>query len=267
MNGNPLVLEIKGNSLDDGPGIRSVVFFKGCPLSCVWCHNPESQGAAAELSFDGEKCIRCGTCSFLCGLGALSETNPGFVDRGKCDRCFACVQECPSGALSLMGTAMTPEEIAARVLCDKPFYDTSGGGVTLSGGEPTLFMNFTSRLLQILKAEGVHTLVETCGFFQYDNFSAAILPYTDTVFYDLKIFDEGAHKKYCGVPNGTILENFVKLADTARSGGPELLPRVPLVPGITDTPENLRAIAAFLREHSIDEARLLSYNPLWRAKT
>ncbi len=136
----PLVAEIKRNSLDDGPGIRSVVFFKGCPLRCVWCHNPECIRPEAEILHREASCMGCGACAEACTSGALGPAGPAALDRDACDLCGACVEECPTGALSLVGTAYTPEALARELARDRAFYDNSGGGVTLSGGEPTLFM-------------------------------------------------------------------------------------------------------------------------------
>jgi len=262
----PLILDIKGNSLDDGPGIRNVIFFKGCPLSCVWCHNPESKSANVEISFDPKECIGCDTCLSACGQAALSRDNPFFIDRRKCDLCFACIDVCPSGALSRVGREMGIEEIVSKVLMDKPFFDTSGGGVTLSGGEPTLFMGFVSQLLASLRANGIGTLIETCGQFDFDKFMDALYPNLDAVYYDIKLFDNDAHERYCGVSNARILENFTRLCTEARAGAKILLPRIPLIPGITDTVENISGIAGFLRSLGVNKAALMAYNPLWHEK-
>ncbi|MFY9397631.1 MAG: glycyl-radical enzyme activating protein [Desulfomonilia bacterium] len=263
----PLILDIKGNSLDDGPGIRTVVFFKGCPLCCVWCHNPESRKAALEIAFDSKKCIGCGACRDACPEKALSENNPYYIDRNRCTLCFACVRECPSGALERVGREMSVQEIVERILPDKPFFAVSGGGVTLSGGEPTLFMDFASGLLKALKQEKIHTLVETCGWFDMERFMAMIYPCTDTIYFDLKIMDPALHKTFCGVPNDRILANFARLVRQAAEDGKEVLPRTPLVPGITDTVENIRGIAGFLKGLGVTRADLLAYNPLWHDKS
>lgn len=263
---NPLIIDIKGNSLDDGPGIRSVIFFKGCPLSCVWCHNPESRHPLAELSFDPQKCISCGSCIEKCQMGALSRDNIFFVDRKKCTICFECATECPTGALSRIGQKMTQEEIIEKVLKDKPFFDSSGGGVTISGGEPTLHMDFLSGLLKSLKESGIHTLIETCGYFDFDEFKATVLPYTDMIYMDIKLLNPEQHKRYCGVDNAHILENFIRLHELSIQGGFEIIPRTPLIPGITDTEENLDAIASFLKSNQVKEIRLLPNNPAWHEK-
>jgi pyruvate formate lyase activating enzyme len=264
---NPLILEIKGNSLDDGPGIRSVVFFKGCPLSCVWCHNPESKKIVAEISFDAKVCIDCGACRDVCPKKALARENRFYIDRSKCDLCFFCVDACPSGALDRVGKIMTVEDIIKRILPDKPFFDTSGGGVTLSGGEPTLYMDFTAQLLKTLKQKNIHTLLETCGYFDLNRFMDTIYPYLDTIYFDIKIIDSAAHKKYCGLPNEKILDNFKHISNMAKKDNKILLPRTPLIPDITDTEKNIKDIAAFLKSLNIAEAALLSYNPLWHEKS
>jgi pyruvate formate lyase activating enzyme len=262
----PLILDVKGNSLDDGPGIRTVVFFKGCPLSCAWCHNPESKGAAQDISFDSRECIGCGTCLSLCPRGALSKKNPFYIDRNRCDLCFTCVNECPSGALARVGKEMTVEEIAGKVLLDKPFFDTSGGGVTLSGGEPTLHMSFASRLLELLNTRGIHTLLETCGLFDSDAFINEMYPYLDAIYFDIKLIDDVAHRRYCGVSNTKILGNLSMLIELTAGDGVSFLPRVPLIPDITDTAENIEGIARFLTGRSVKKAAFLTYNPLWPEK-
>lgn len=263
----PLILEIKGNSLDDGPGIRSVVFYKGCPLSCVWCHNPESKKATVEISFDPNACIDCGSCRNVCPEHAISKDNPFYIDRHQCNLCFLCVDACPSGALDRVGKTMSVDEILKKILPDKPFFDTSGGGVTLSGGEPTLFMDFTSALLRCIKQNDIHTLLETCGFFDLNKFMDLLYPHLDMIYFDIKIIDSAAHKQHCGVPNEKILENFASLAQKTVHDGKILLPRTPLIPNITDTEENIHGIAAFLKSLNITQAAVLAYNPLWHEKS
>jgi pyruvate formate lyase activating enzyme len=259
----PLIFEIKGNSLDDGPGIRTVVFFKGCPLSCAWCHNPESKRREQELSFDKKKCVGCDTCIDLCTEKALDRKNPYFVDRERCSLCMACVDACPSGALSTMGKAMTVDEIIRTVEKDIPFFKNSGGGVTLSGGEPTLFMDFTASLAAGMRQRGIPVLLETCGLFNYDAFMERIYPNLDMIFFDIKIIDAEEHRRRCCQPNDVILDNFIKLNARYRDGGITVLPRVPLIPGLTATEENLAAIADFLRSQGARRVSLLQNNPLW----
>lgn len=262
----PLILEIKGNSLDDGPGIRSVVFFKGCPISCIWCHNPESKNPYSELSYDASKCINCGECQKVCTINAIAGYKTIDIDRKKCNLCFACVDVCPSKALTRVGFSMSVNEITERVLKDKEFYNVSGGGVTLSGGEPTMFPVFIGQLLSKLKENKIHTLLETCGQFKLSLIKKHILPFIDLIYYDLKLIDSDRHRKYCGVSNHNILGNFKSLYGLSQKMDFILIPRTPLIPDITDTEENLMGIAEFLSEIGVREAHLLPYNPLWYEK-
>ena len=263
MKNESLLFDIKGSSMDDGPGIRTVVFFKGCPLSCIWCHNPESKSQSAELLFNVGKCIGCGNCIKNCTKGAVSSGSACFIDRGKCVLCFKCATNCPSGALEQVGMPVTIDSLMAMLLRDKPFFDASGGGVTLSGGESLMNMGFVSELLACLHGEGVHTLVETCGVFNYPSFEKSVLPHTDTVYMDIKLIDPDEHKRYCGLTNEVILKNYIYLKDAAYSGDLDFLPRIPLIPGITDTPDNLDGIAEFLQDNHWHRVQLLPYNPLW----
>ena len=263
---SPVLFEIKGNSLDDGPGIRSVIFFKGCPLDCTWCHNPEGKRPEPELSFDAGVCVGCDTCSGICDKNALDRKNPLFVDRTRCDQCFRCVEACPSGALSRVGRQWTIAEIVRMIIRDKPFFSTSGGGVTLSGGEPTMFMDSLSPLLPALKAEGIHILLETCGLFSLDRFDRMVYPFLDMIYMDIKLIDPEMHRRYCGVSNETILKNLEVLHSRAKNGGIPILPRIPLIPEITATKVNLSGIAGWLKKIDVEQAALMAYHPLWREK-
>jgi len=262
-NDTALIFEVKGNSLDDGPGIRTVVFFKGCPLDCVWCHNPESKSGRIALSFDKEACIMCDACREVCTANALSRDNPYYIDRDKCTLCMSCVEECPSGSLSPVGRYWTTQELIAEVEKDIPFFHTSGGGITLSGGEPTRYMNFIARFLKEVAPREINILLETCGLFDLQHFLENVYPWLNIIYFDIKLFDEDKHRHYCGASNRSILENFTELSKRCRKDGVELLPRVPLVPGITATRDNLTAIARFLKGLDIHQVGLLSYNPLW----
>ena len=222
----PLILEIKGNSLDDGPGIRSVIFFKGCPLSCVWCHKPESKNPGPEISFDQNACIRCNTCMDVCRPKAISRHNRFFIDRSICDGCLKCVDACPSNALEQVGKILGIEEILNRILVYKPFFEASGGGVTVSGGEPTLNMDFLATLLAALKAEKIHTLIETCGQFNLKGFKQSVYPYADIIYFDLKLADAGDHYQFCGIGNRVILDNFTALQTLYLQGSAMVLPRI-----------------------------------------
>lgn len=263
----PLILELKGNSLDDGPGIRTAIFFKGCPLSCIWCHNPESKRVEAELSVSLADCIGCGTCESVCPQGAASPRQEGIVDRSKCVRCFSCTEECPPKALQRVGAEYSLEEIVEKCVKDKPFYDVSGGGVTLTGGEATLFPEWVGELSKALKEQGISIHLETCGLFSYDKVKEHMLPHISSIYMDVKIMDPAQHKKYCGASNEVILENFSKLLNDSKEMGFTLLPRTPLVPGITDTDDNLEAISQLYAELGVKKTELLPYNPTWYGKT
>ena len=255
----PLIVEVKRGSLEDGPGIRSVVFFKGCPLRCVFCHNPEAQQPGPEIALVTQRCIRCGSCAERCPLSAIDLLSSSRIDRGQCDFCGQCAAECPSGALRLIGKYWSVEELAEWLLRDLPFYRESGGGVTLSGGECTLFPDYVHRLGASLRAEEVHIAIETCGFFDYGVFSEKILPHVDLVLFDLKLIDAQASLRYLGQPNERMLSNLKRLL-TER--GVRVLPRIPLIPGITDTRQNLAGIVDQLYEAGATEVALLAYNPL-----
>lgn len=263
----PLVLELKGNSLDDGPGIRTAIFFKGCPLRCIWCHNPESKSTAAELSVSLADCIGCGTCKSVCPQGAADPSRPGIIDRGKCVRCFACAKSCPPKALQRVGEEMPMDEIIRRCVADKPFYDVSGGGVTLTGGEATMFPAWTGELARKLNEEGIRVHLETCGQFNYEKVRSDLLPHISSIYMDVKLIDRDMHWKYCGVYNDVILDNFRRLVVDSAEMGFSFLPRTPLIPDITDTDENLSAIARLYKETGVTKTELLPYNPTWYGKT
>lgn len=261
-----LIFDIKRNSLDDGPGIRSVVFFKGCPLSCDWCQNPESIDTGFELLFDAEKCIDCDDCVRICPANAIDKNRTDPIVREACTQCFDCVQACPSGALEVVGRDLAVDELTREVLADQPFFEASGGGVTVSGGEPLMQMDRVAELFKRLSQQNIHTLIETSGFFNFRAFEKKVLPYTNTVYMDIKLMQSAAHKRYCGVPNEVILSNFTSLQALAAAGTLDVLPRVPLIPGVTATAENLTAIADFVVTQGAKRIQLLPYNPLFLDK-
>jgi pyruvate formate lyase activating enzyme len=264
--GKLIAFAVKRGSLDDGPGIRTAVFFKGCPLSCRWCHNPEGISPAREIAWDGGRCINCLSCVKACTRGALPPSGPSGLVRSKCDLCGACVSACPSKAMRIFGDELSFAEMAGMIRRDLPFMRNSGGGVTLSGGEPTVQMEAASGLASLCRAEGVHVLMETCGQFDMDRFSKSLLPHLDAIYIDLKIADTEAHERFCGIGNETILSNFSALAQMSVEGRFALLPRVPLVPGVTDTRENLEAIAEIVGSAGLKKISLLPYNPTWGGK-
>lgn len=264
MRGYPLIFDLNGFALDDGPGLRTTVFFKGCPLSCVWCHNPESWSPELEIALYPEHCIDCRICVSVCPEGAIS---PGLrnkrifeerIDRKLCSSCGACAVVCPAGAIKTVGKYYPPEVLLKKLLENRPFYDCTSGGVTFSGGEPTMHMPYLSSIMRRLKDEGVHTALQTSGMFGPEEFCADILPFADIIYFDLKIIDSERHKKYTGAGNELILRNFRLLASTAHD---KIVPRTPLVAGITDADGNIEGITAFLKEAGYDSPILLPYNP------
>ncbi|MCP5111085.1 MAG: glycyl-radical enzyme activating protein [bacterium] len=261
-----LIFDIKRNCSEDGPGIRTTVFFKGCPLSCSWCQNPEGIGASPSLSFRKAACrpAGCGApCVKTCSENALRVAEPLAVDFAACTRCDLCFEACPTRALEPVGYRISLDRLLYKVLIDKPFFAATGGGVTVSGGEPTQQMRCLGHLLEALKREGVHTALETCGFFAFERFRELALPHLDLIYFDLKLFDEAASRRYTGQSNQLILENFVRLVEAA---GIRVVPRIPLVPGITDTAENLEDLARFLRRHHVRDCALMPFNPLYQDK-
>lgn len=261
------VLQLQRMSTEDGPGIRTSVFMKGCSLNCLWCHNPESIDKKRELQWIGSRCIMCGTCIGFCKEEALSLTSRGVViDRKKCKECLLCTVECPSTALEVIGEKMVPSALIEEILKDRVYFEKSGGGVTIGGGEPALQGLFVEDVLDRLKKEGIHTAIDTCGQASYKIYQR-LLPLSDLVLFDLKIMDLKLHKKYTGHTNEKILENLKLIADfiTHGNGSTRLWIRTPLIPGATDNSENIREIAAFITSHLsdvIERWELLQFNNL-----
>jgi pyruvate formate lyase activating enzyme len=261
MPGLPFIVDVKRHSLEDGPGIRSVVFFKGCPLRCVFCQNPEAQNACAEIAFRAERCVDCGACVSVCLRRAVDRTGRGRLDRSLCDGCGKCAHVCPSSALAVVGQPYEVGELVELLMRDEPFYRHSGGGVTFSGGECTMFPDYLWAVAFALKARGLHTAVETCGEFAPAVFVERLLPVLDLVYFDLKFADPLLHLAHTGRDNHRILDNLALLMRTAPD---RVHVRIPLVPGITATEKNLAGLAASLRELGVRQAILLPYNPLGR---
>jgi pyruvate formate lyase activating enzyme len=256
-----LIANVKRNSLDDGPGIRSVVFFKGCPLRCAWCQNPETLSTRAEIQRSGDLCTRCEACVDVCPVH-VARPGTDAQDASGCQRCGRCVEACTPRARRLVGTPANVEDLARLLARDAPFYRRSGGGVTLSGGEPTVHAHLAGRLAARLDEAGIPVLLETCGLFGWTPFERHLLPHISTVYFDLKLADDHRHREATGHSNRRILQNLRRLV--ARTI--DLLVRVPLVPGLTDDAENLTAIARHLRSLGLDRLALLPYNPLWIPK-
>ncbi|MHA1659005.1 MAG: glycyl-radical enzyme activating protein [Promethearchaeota archaeon] len=257
------IVDVKRNALDDGPGIRTLIFFKGCPLSCVWCQNPETKSPFQEISFDKENCSKCEKCVDACDLGAISFSNKYRINRSICNLCGKCVEVCPNNALKFVGTEYNIDDLINLILKDKVFYDNSGGGITLSGGEPTFHIDYAHELLKELKKENIHTCLETCGYYNSEKFKDLMLPYLDLIYFDMKIYDSNLHLKYCNKSNVTILKNF---EDLIKNENVEILPRIPLIPNITSTEENLKNLAKYLTSLNIRKIEMLPYNPLWLSK-
>lgn len=262
-DGRPLVFDIKRHALEDGPGIRSTVFFKGCQLRCVWCQNPESIDFGPEIAFFPNDCIKCGDCVEACPVSACKLKNPLLIDRKKCTRCGECVKVCPGRALRMAGNYLSVGEITEIVLRDRVFYEVSGGGVTLSGGEPTLHMEFISALLTSLRTHGIHTAIQTNGCFAWAKFEKSILPNVDLIMFDVKLTNRQSHIHFTGRSNRGIMENLKKLMKLSPE---KVLPRVPLIPGFTAASDNLEAIAAFLKDLGVKRCSLLPYNPTFLSK-
>jgi len=258
-----LIADIKRNSLDDGPGIRTVIFFKGCPLSCTWCQNPETKSPFLEISFSMEDCSMCKTCITTCDQGAIDFNNTYRINRSTCNLCGNCIDHCPERALKFEGTEYELDELIKILLKDKTFFKNSGGGITLSGGEPTIHIDYINRLLKNLK-NNIHVCLETCGYFDLKRVEELIIPYIDLIYFDLKIYDGAMHKRYCGVSNKLIFYNFEQILKFNTTV--EIIPRIPLIPGITSTDENLRQLSRYLKSLNIKTIGLLPYNPLWVAK-
>jgi pyruvate formate lyase activating enzyme len=262
-----LVFDIQRFSIHDGPGIRTTVFLKGCPLACPWCHNPESQATTPELIFWPGRCIGCEACLIACPHGALSIAIEEGARRivtnaAHCQLCAGCVDACYAGAREIVGRRMTVGEVLVEVARDVPFYDQSGGGVTFSGGEPLAQPEFLAGLLRACRAREIGTAVDTCGYAPWSVVDR-VRPYVDLFLYDLKLMDDARHRQVTGVSNELILDNLQRLA----AAGHRLRARVPVIPGLNDDEANIDALGAFVAALpgavSVD---LLAYHPTARDK-
>ena len=254
-----VITNVQRFSTEDGPGIRTTVFFKGCPLHCPWCHNPEGLLSKRELVFFESRCIGCKECLKVCKHGALI---PGGISSDQCELCFQCVEACPSTARQIMGEEVTVETLYERVLRDQVFYEKSGGGVTASGGEAMVWAEFLAEFFRRLKQAGVHAALDTSAVIGGEKLSR-VLESTDLVLLDLKIMDPERHRQVLGVPLPPILEH---IREIDRLGLPIIL-RVPVIPGYTDHPDNLRAIAEFsLSLKALLQVELLPFHQLGRPK-
>ena len=247
------IVEIKRFAVHDGDGIRTTVFFKGCPLKCLWCHNPETLSQKWQLAFYSHKCVMCGKCAEVCACHAFSE-NIHRIDRTKCTTCGKCVNVCPQSALEIFGTEMSTDEICTILLKDKDFYAESGGGITLSGGECLLQSGACCKILKRMKQNGINTAVDTCGFVPRTAIDK-VMPYTDTFLYDIKAIDEDVHIKCTGQSNKIILDNLVYLD----SCGAKSEIRIPYISKYND--EQIPKIAEFLSTlKNVVRVRVLPYH-------
>lgn len=254
------IFDIQRFSIHDGEGIRTLVFFKGCKLACEWCQNPESHEAAPLISFYENRCQHSLECQAVCEDGAI---NPeGYrIDHEKCTLCMKCVDACAYGALKLIGDRLTPQELMTELQKDSAYYNSSGGGVTFSGGEPTLYPKFMEQILPLCREAGIHTMLETCGNFSYDRWQE-LLGLLDMVYFDLKVMDPEKHLAVTGVDNRRILDTARQLV----AAGHAVEFRLPLVEGYTDDQENLQAIVDFLKSLGQRKLHLLSYHNMGEAK-
>jgi pyruvate formate lyase activating enzyme len=260
-----LIFDIKKFAIYDGPGIRTTIFFKGCPLGCLWCHNPESKAIKLQLFYDEKKCINCNSCYSICPVHKINKSiNDRFNSKTSClDGCYKCFEACPSNAISRIGKYYNTAELIEIIQRDTEFYLTSKGGITLSGGEPLLQIEFVKAFLKQVKKLGINVIVETCGFAKWQNF-IAIKDLVDVFYYDLKFASEKLHKEFTGFSNKLILNNLIELS---KNGSPIVI-RIPLAPGITDTTENLKAIISFIIDKGLEKHKieLLPYNELASVK-
>jgi pyruvate formate lyase activating enzyme len=256
------IFDIKRYAINDGPGIRTAVFYKGCPLECWWCHNPEGQCSQPQLMFRENRCKVTRACVELCPQGAISWDDGPVTDWEKCDQCGKCADGCYAGAREMVGRTVTAAQVMAEIKRDVLFYDQSGGGVTFTGGEPMLQSGFLEETLGLCKEQHIHTAVDTSGYTSWENFHS-ILPLVDLFLYDVKLMDESRHQKYTSVSNKLILNNLQKLSEA----GAHIVVRIPLIPGINDDYDNIDLCAETLAKLPVLEGlELMPYHNIGTAK-
>ena len=258
------IFNIQRYAVHDGPGIRTTVFLNGCPLRCLWCSNPESQHIKPQFDFWEDRCIHCGNCLSVCPQFAISKDDKGrkHIDSGRCDFCSLCIDQCYADALEQIGKSRTVREVLDIVEEDRAFYDESGGGMTLSGGEPLTQARFSYQLLKGARERGIRTAIETSGYAPWSVWKD-FLPYLDLFLYDLKEIDPKQHIRFTGISNELILDNFKRLAQT----GKLIIVRRPVIPGYNDTLESIHALGQFVQEfETVREINLLPYHRLGQEK-
>lgn len=259
---NNLIFEIERFAVHDGPGIRTLIFLKGCPLRCLWCANPESQRFQRSIMYWITRCIGCGKCASVCPQGAISIDGGVKLDHDRCVCCGICAAECNANALTQVGESIDAAQILKAVDRDREFYETSGGGVTFSGGEPLSQGAVLSWLAGAVKERGYHTCIETSGYAPWPVIESQ-LPYLDLFLYDFKCMEPERHIQYVGVNNKLILENYVRLVRS----GKQVIARMPVIPTVNDSPGQLQEMADFLQEHNPgSEIHLLPYHRLGVSK-
>jgi pyruvate formate lyase activating enzyme len=260
-----IVFDIQTYAIYDGPGIRTCIFFKGCPLSCAWCHNPESQRPRPEMGYIVSRCARCGTCVEACPNEALTLDKDTIKrDRERCTICGLCQSTCPNGAHEMIGYETSAGAVVDNVVCDRPFFAESSGGVTLTGGEPTMQREFLLETARLLRKDRVHTALETCGYFA-NELIPDLIDQIDLFLYDIKHIDSDIHKRFTGVANDEILDNFVRILKKA--GPTRIIPRVPLIPCFNADRRSLEGICLFLKKARYrGPVHLMPYNRMAKSK-
>jgi len=257
-----IIFDIKRYAINDGPGIRTAVFMKGCPLECWWCHNPEGQSHTPQLMFRPNRCKSTLACLDTCPQSAISWKEGTVTDWEACDQCGKCAEACYAGAREIIGRTMSSDTLMAEIERDIPFYDQSAGGVTFTGGEPLLQAEFLQEILFACKKQHIHTAVDTSGYTSWRNINS-ILPLVDLFLYDVKMMDTKKHKKYTSVFNGKVLDNLQKLSGEKTT----IKVRIPLIPGVNDDDENLRLLGSYLASlPRLEGVELMPYHEIGVAK-